>query len=581
MSTEPAAAPAAASGPADLDNLLEHVGRFGRFQVWQCAILLLPVIFNAFSNLCYVFTAGDLNYRCHIGGCENGTQSEPYNPPWLHNAVPFRESTHQPAKCERYHPLRSDAPFGGACDASDFNSSFIERCTDLVYEDPAERTIVNDFGLLCEENRWKVTLVGTVHNVGQVVALALSGMISDRFGRRITLLLCVGIGSTLGILRSLTVGYGSFMVLEFLEPVFGSTVYTTAFVLCQELVEPKRRVIVKSVVLVAYALAEATIGVLAMQLRNWRTLTRALFLPGILSIPLLWTTVESMRWLLTKGHHREVIRILQRIAKANGRPAPSEELLAKFTLQQQTKAGAGQDGAGRIKGKSFVQLLAETCRYRRLMLRIVNCSFCWFTNAMVYYGLTLNSVTLAGDKYANFILITLAAIPPSVAINYILNRYGRRKTQCGSLLLCGLFCLLTLTELKDIAWANVTLFLLSKMAISLSFSTLYIYTAEIFPTSLRQSFISFCSMVGRFGSMLAPQMPLLQALWAPLPMVLFGTVALLSGLLILEFPETTGITLPDTLEEAATLNNDRTKRKPHQEQAHPRAMEEAKLTASE
>uniref|UniRef100_A0A2M4CZ55 Putative organic cation transporter n=1 Tax=Anopheles darlingi TaxID=43151 RepID=A0A2M4CZ55_ANODA len=576
MSTEPAPSSPASGPSADLDNLLEHVGRFGPFQFWQCALLLLPVIFNAFSNLCYVFTAGDLNYRCHIGGCENGTQSEPYIPSWLHNAVPFRESTNQPAKCERYHPLRSrDAPFGGACDAVDFNSSIIDRCTDLVYEDPAERTIVNDFDLLCDENRWKVTLVGTIHNVGQVLALALSGMISDRFGRRITLLLCVGIGSTLGVLRSLTVGYGSFMVFEFLEPVFGSTVYTTAFVLCQELVEPERRVIVKSVVLVAYSLAEAAIGLLAMELRNWRTLTRALFLPGVLSLPLLWTTVESMRWLLTKGHHREVIRILRRIAKANGRPALSEELLAKFTAQQQAKAGP-QDHPDRIKEKSFVQLLAETCRHRRLMLRIVNCSFCWFTNAMVYYGLTLNSVTLAGDKYGNFILITLAAIPPSVAINCILNRYGRRKTQCGSLLLCGLFCLLTLTALKDIgAWANVTLFLLSKMAISLSFSTLYIYTAEIFPTSLRQSFISFCSMVGRFGSMLAPQMPLLQALWAPLPMVLFGSVALLSGLLILEFPETTGTTLPDTLEEAAALNNAGTARK-----SHPGAMEEAKLTTS-
>lgn len=103
---------------------------------------------------------------------------------------------------------------------------------------------------------------------------------------------------------------------------------------------------------------------------------------------------------------------------------------------------------------------------------------------------------------------------------------------------------------------------MSKMAISLSFSTLYIYTAEIFPTNLRQSFISFCSMVGRFGSMLAPQMPLLQALWAPLPMVLFGSVAVLSGVLVLDFPETTDATLPNTIEEAVELRSPTTKQAP-------------------
>ncbi|XP_058061097.1 organic cation transporter protein-like [Anopheles bellator] len=534
----------------DLDDLLEEVGRFGPFQLWQCTVLLLPVVFNAFSNLCYVFTAGDLHYRCHIGQCENGTANEPYSPPWLTAAVPFRDSsgTSVPAKCERYQALGSrDEPEGFVCDAHHFNRSAIERCSELVYEDPTERTIVNDFQLTCDENRWKVTLVGTVHNIGQVVALVLSGIVSDRFGRRLTLLLSVGVGSLLGVARSFTTGYGSFMALEFLEPIFGSTSYTTAFVLSQELVEPRLRVIVKSTALVTYALAEAALGVLAMQFRNWRTLSLAVFVPGLLSIPLLWTTVESLRWLLTKGRHRAAVRILRRAAKANGRPPPSERLLERLAHQDDREAKTEQR-------KSFLQLLAETCHHRRLMLRIVNCSFCWFTNAMVYYGLTLNSVTLAGDKYGNFILITLAAVPPALAINCILNRFGRRKTQCASLILSGLFCLLTLTALKDITWVNVSLFLLSKMAISLSFSTLYIYTAEIFPTNLRQSFISFCSMVGRFGSMVAPQMPLLQTMWAPLPMVLFGTVAVLSGLLILEFPETTGRTLPDTLEDAIQLH---------------------------
>ncbi|XP_052903034.1 organic cation transporter protein-like [Anopheles moucheti] len=540
----------------ELDDLLEEVGHFGPFQLWQCTLLLLPVIFTAFSNLCYVFTAGDVHYRCHVPECDPGSQTAPFAPDWIRAAVPFGGNPEHPAKCERYQVLPSSAEL--VCDESRFNRSALERCSEFVYADPTERTIVNDFNLMCDENLWKVTLVGTVHSIGQFVSLALSGIISDRFGRRWTLLLCVGIGAVLAIARSFAASYRAFLALEFAEAMFGSTSYTTAFILSLELVEPRLRVIVKSVILVAYALAEAILGLLAMTFRDWRTLSIVLFVPGVLSIPLLYTTVESVRWLLTKDRQSDVVNILQRVAKANGRPPLPKSTLDEFYLQQKAKLDAERDGdAG--PNKSFLRLVSETCQHRRLLLRIANCAFCWFTNAMVYYGLTLNSVTLAGDKYSNFIFITLAEIPPSLAINFILNRFGRRKTQCGSLLLSGVFCLLALTALKDITWLNVGLFLMSKMAISLSFSTLYIYTAEIFPTNLRQSFISFCSMVGRFGSMLAPQMPLLQTLWAPLPMVLFGSVAVLSGVLILEFPETTGVTLPNTLEEAIELHSRRSR----------------------
>uniref|UniRef100_A0A182J645 Major facilitator superfamily (MFS) profile domain-containing protein n=1 Tax=Anopheles atroparvus TaxID=41427 RepID=A0A182J645_ANOAO len=537
----------------ELEDILEEAGPFGRFQLWQCGILLLPVIFTAFSNLCYVFTAGDVHYRCHVPECETAAEAVPFAPDWLRAAIPYEEL---PAKCDRYQPLPRNVTDETVfvCDADRFNQSVVERCSTLVFEDPSERTIVNEFNLTCNDNRWKVTLVGSVHSAGQFVSLAMTGLISDRYGRRWTLLLCVGMGAILANVRSFTTSYRAFLTLEFFEAMFGSTSYTTAFILMLELVEPKRRVIINSVILVVYVLAETVLGLLAMQFRDWRILSRVLFVPGILAIPLLLTTVESVRWLLTKGRQSTAVNILQRVAKINGRPPISQATLDEFCHHQRAKLERERN-SGSTGKQSFVQLLGQTCKNRRLLLRVANCSFSWFTNAMVYYGLTLNSVTLAGDKYSNFIFVTLVEIPPSLAMNYILNRFGRRKTQCVSLVLSGVFCLLALTALKDYTWLKMSLFLMSKMAISLSFSTLYIYTAEIFPTNLRQSFISFCSMVGRFGSMLAPQMPLLQSFWAPLPMLLFGTVAILSGVLVLEFPETTDATLPNTIEEAVELRS--------------------------
>lgn len=86
-------------------------------------------------------------------------------------------------------------------------------------------------------------------------------------------------------------------------------------------------------------------------------------------------------------------------------------------------------------------------------------------------------------------------------------------------------------------------------------------------------------MFGRTGSMVAPQMPLLvnnytkfkynhrianftiitelyffQAeIMESLPLILFGTMSVTSGILVLLFPETLNTKLPDTIEEAEVI----------------------------
>uniref|UniRef100_A0A182WEZ8 Major facilitator superfamily (MFS) profile domain-containing protein n=1 Tax=Anopheles minimus TaxID=112268 RepID=A0A182WEZ8_9DIPT len=512
-----------------LDDVLVEIGTFGRFQLRQFLLMILPLVFNAFSNLSYVFTAADLKYRCYIPECENRSDAV-YRTDWLQAAVPFERN--QPAGCERYEPLVNITSDYLQCQASDFNNSVITRCFDFVYEDKAATTIVNEFNLNCDENTWKITLVGTIHSVAQALALLLGGLFSDRYGRKWALLLCIGFGSTLGIVRSFAVSYEMFLVFEFLEPLLGSTMYTTAFILGQELVGPKHRVFAKSLCLVVFALGEAAMGVIAMFVHNWRYYLLALFVPGLVSLSFLWVTAESVRWLLSKGRNKEAITILEKAARTN------RKTLSDSTQKYFATNDYQRESPELPVNPSFFEQLAEVFKFKRLIVRLAICSFCWFTNVMVYYGLTLNSVTLAGDKNVNFILITLVEIPSAVSMPFILNRFPRRMAQFVSLALCGILCLVTLGIPDDDSWIHTVMFLFSKMAISFSFGVLYIYTAEIFPTNLRQSLLSMCSMIGRLGSIVAPQMPLLAKVWKPLPMTLFGSIALLSAFSILEFPET-------------------------------------------
>ena len=61
-------------------------------------------------------------------------------------------------------------------------------------------------------------------------------------------------------------------------------------------------------------------------------------------------------------------------------------------------------------------------------------------NAFIYYGMSVNSTSLGGNKYLNFALVCLVEIPGYTLAWITMNRLGRRRSLCGSLLLCTATC---------------------------------------------------------------------------------------------------------------------------------------------
>ena len=61
----------------------------------------------------------------------------------------------------------------------------------------------------------------------------------------------------------------------------------------------------------------------------------------------------------------------------------------------------------------------------------------------------------------------------------------------------------------DYTVAKLIVFLAEKFAITIAFTVVYVFTAELFPTELRHSMLGSCSMVGHIGSIITPQTPLL------------------------------------------------------------------------
>ena len=114
---------------------------------------------------------------------------------------------------------------------------------------------------------------------------------------------------------------------------------------------------------------------------------------------------------------------------------------------------------------------------------------------------------------------------------------------------------------------------MGKFGSSGSMAIMFVYTAELFPTSVRNTAIGVSSMWGRVGGMLAPQVSrnilaisctshsqvyLLSRVSPALPMIVMGVVSLAGGLMIfLILPETQGTNLPETMQEAIQLGQAR------------------------
>ncbi|GFN93715.1 organic cation transporter protein, partial [Plakobranchus ocellatus] len=260
---------------------------------------------------------------------------------------------------------------------------------------------------------------------------------------------------------------------------------------------------------------------------------------GILSDAYL---CESPRWLLQKGRTKEAAAIFQKIGEKN-----------KLMMSPKTKSleNIEIDGKGETVWHMFM--------YFSLLIRCLIIFFNWSVASIVYYGLSLNVGDYSGDIYLNFFLSSAVEMASYVFCLVVLDITGRKYLLCFSMLIGGNACLATIfpvlygTEAQD--WITMVLSLIGKFGASASFAVIYIYSAELFPTMMRNSGLGLCSFMARVGGILAPYIGDISDvvkgnLGTALPLVMFGGLSVAAGLLVLFLPETSNKVLPDTVEDA-------------------------------
>ncbi|CAK1542339.1 unnamed protein product [Leptosia nina] len=513
-----------------VDDILLDLGPFGRFHLTNYLLILFPVLLAGMYSSVYNFEAMDLKYRCSIPECED--------PSIVNFSIPH-DANGEPSKCRRFAPFSNFTALNDTCSPNYYDTSTEIKCDSYVYFE--EHSIVKEFDLGCQD--WKRSLVGTVHNAGFFISIPLTGLLSDKYGRKIAVVFASVANGVFGVIRAFSINYEMFIVLEFLEPALGAGVYTACFVLAMELVGPKGRVFVSLLFNTMFILGGVSVTVLSWWLQNWRYLLLIIYTPAIITFFYIWSLTESFRWLFSKGRFEDGINVLKNCEKFNKVSVPKDhyDQVEKQAMQQRDAVKFESQESNQ---STFKQIFSSALIWKRLFI----CSFLWTSSTLVYYGLSINAIELSGNSYLNYIVVIVIEAPANVCKLICLDRFGRKKVISTAFVLTGVI-LIAYEFVPGGNWST-TFYLGGKFFITLAYNSLYIFAAEVFPTNYRTTLLAICSTLGRVGSALAPQTPLLSKLYEFLPTILFGVMATLSGIIVMTLPETNNQKLPDSLKDA-------------------------------
>lgn len=180
------------------------------------------------------------------------------------------------------------------------------------------------------------------------------------------------------------------------------------------------------------------------------------------------------------------------------------------------------------------------------MIRLVLAIGINFACAVVYYGLSLNVVNLDTNLYVNVIINAVAEMPAFTITAVLLDVWGRKPLTIGTLWFSGFFCFMGSFVGNLGVWKTVRVVcgIMGIFCMAGTYNLLFIYTAELFPTVVRNAALGATTQASQMGAILAPVVVVLGGSW---PFAVFGVCGLVGGVLAFYLPETLNKPLYDTL----------------------------------
>ncbi|KAM7537378.1 hypothetical protein Aperf_G00000068915 [Anoplocephala perfoliata] len=559
----------------NVDEVLEKIA--GPRGLWQTAFLLvictsmsLPVLFPVFANAvpryrCALDEAGEA-FLAEMMVSEFGGESRHLTfdeaarlvGPWFPNNDNITINQHQYG-CSRFKGgfnLNKTAP-------TDVST---ESCTNGYVYEPLETqypsTIVAEWDLVCE-NSWKAPFSTTIYMAGMLVGFLAGGFLSGRLGRKKAIYLATILECASGISVTFAPSYETYVFFRFMLAASCTIKVASTSVIIVEITTASYRSIFSAVSSFAFqCLYRSLHALLAMCIQKWRYFHLAIMTPGFLGLfTFLWIP-ESPRWLVSQNKDKEALKVLYKAYKINsiikgGHRMTEEEFLQKagypngFEEPSKLKKEFSFRGCLKGIGKGFTAPY-QTADFAK---RSAICTVLFAGQTCAFFGLLFYTQVIRGSVYYVSMINAVTSIPGTLLSTLLYWKLKSRKKPI--IILYGISSLILLigglyativkpdSEILLIICCNLAL-----VSVGASFNMLFIYTPELFPSSIRSQGFGNATGFGRIGSMLCSFVNELDLqLGHGVPVIIYAGVLLLESLLTCCLPDTDGENLADVVVE--------------------------------
>ncbi|XP_046838960.1 organic cation transporter protein-like isoform X1 [Vespa crabro] len=483
----------------DIDAVQQAIGNLGKWQILVCLAISLVKFPVAWHQLAIVFMAPYQEYNCTI-------------------------------------PLQTVS--SDQC-TFNINGTNIE-CTKWEYDRSTfPETIISQWNLVCSRSHY-ANIQQSILMFGVLLGNVIFGSLADRYGRKLPLMGSVLLQLASGIGCAIVPWFPALLILKLLSAMATGGTMVTSYVICMEIVGTQWRAAITVLYQIPFSLGQMSLAGIAYLFRHWQHLQIAITIPSIILLSYWWIVPESPRWLLAVGRQKAACEILEKVAiinKTGNKDIP--DTVRRHCLHQNSKRTAQDHNA------SFLDLF----RTPNMRVKSLSIFFNWIVCGMGLFGMSQYIGQVGGDIFINFAISGAIQVPGNFVAWWAMNKLGRKVTLISSNVIAGFSSLALIIVPHDLAWLRLILVCFGIVGMSVAFTSVYLFSGELFPTVVRNMGVGTSSMCARIGSIVAPFVVSLNHMAEWFPPIIFGSLPIMGAMLCLLLPETAGCTLPETLQD--------------------------------
>ena len=389
----------------------------------------------------------------------------------------------------------------------------------------------------------EVGLIISAGYVGQLFGAVIFGSLAERIGRLRTLFITIVLFTSMDFACLFAWSGMSMMAFRFLQGVGTGGEVPVASAYINEFIGAEKRgrfFLLYEVIFPIGLMFAGMAGYFLVPIYGWKAMFIVGLIPSVLTIPLRWFMPESPRWLASKG----------RIAEANAVVKLLEDSATKRGVVLQDPVVRPVDSKATARS-DWRELFKSIYLKRTLMIWGL-----WVCVYMINNGLVTWLPTLYTQVFHLPLQTSLAygwitssvGVIASIACALLIDKVGRKRWYSVAFLvatapLMALAWIGTASAIQVLVFATAAYAVLQTIAFSL-----YLYSAELYPTRLCAVGTGFGSAWLRAGSSIGPILvgTIVADLGIQYVFAAFAAVALVGGLVTLLFAiETKGRVLEE------------------------------------